>query len=92
MAYNRRSGGGGGSGYGGYGSSSGGYGGAGGARYNSAGAYRAGGAGSVNPWQSSTGAGSPLPRQPQQAGHHPPAQIAMALSKLLTTSNTMVPN
>lgn len=92
MAYNRRSGG----GYGGYGSGGGGYGGgggggAGGGRYNGGG-YRAGG-GAVNPWQSSPGSGGPLPRQPQQGGHPPPAQLAMAsniISKLLTSSNSMV--
>ncbi|XP_060856919.1 zinc finger protein on ecdysone puffs-like [Metopolophium dirhodum] len=92
MAYNRRSGG----GYGGYGSGGGGYGGgggggAGGGRYNNGGGYRAGG-GSVNPWQSSPGSSGPLPRQSQQGGHHPPAQLAIAsniISKLLTSSNSM---
>jgi len=91
MAYNRRSGG----GYGGYGSGGGGYGGGGGGggaggRYNNSGGYRAGG-GSVNPWQSGSGSG-PLPRQAQQGGHPPPAQLAMAsniISKLLTSSNSM---
>lgn len=82
MAYNRRSG-----GYGGYG----GAGGAGGGRYN--GGFRSGAAGAVNPWQSSSGVGGPMSRQPQQGGHHPPAQLALAsniISKLLTSSNSMV--
>jgi len=85
MAYNRRSGG----GFGGYGGGGAGY---GGARYNNGGGYRAGG-GSVNPWQSTSGTSGPLPRQSQQGGHPPPAQLAMAsniISKLLTSSNSMV--
>lgn len=76
MAYNRRSGGGG----GGYG----------GGRYNGGGGYRTG---SVNPWQSNSGGGGPMQRQGQQGGHPQPAQLAMAsniISKLLTSSNSMV--
>lgn len=89
MAFNRRSGGG---GYGGYGGGGGGY--SGGGRFNSGGGgggFRSGAGGNVNPWQSNTG---PMPRQPQQGGHPPPAQLAMAsniISKLLS-SNSLVIN
>lgn len=93
MAFNRRSGGGGG-GYGGYGGGGGGGGYSGGGRFNSGGGgggFRSGAGGNVNPWQSNTG---PMPRQPQQGGHPPPAQLAMAsniISKLLS-SNSLVIN